>query len=471
MCQRMWCGRCYTSNPNHEFHVSDPEKLFSEEGDEDRLKAGWTHKDGDRNRYSNARDGDDLLVCFECDFCVFGKLKSRLPMADSSEDDFLMACIRRVILDAFWSRARSTVNANTSRAREMVRMSHDLGFNPPFEEPGPLPSHDHVGYRLAILMVAKSVKSGRHSETHVQWDTIRKFKSTHSNQSRSAKRANQSSLSLANYKGSNYDRISHEECGSIWFQRFTTGCRRRMGQDWRPNRALSNPLIHRVLNLTESRILLSTSKIEREKWVIAGAYFCFCYVLSLRSPEGLMVDLPGLFEFSEKRVDCVVIPLLGQVKGEDHTRHHLLHCVNRTKSGIHVRAWVKRLRALHSLNRRTSGPAFINSVTGLQCSTSEMNDLFQELLAEIFEEDRELFGIDIHAAADLPDKYNVFRSFRRGSESRAVSENVSEPDRYVVNRWRKKEKAGSGKVNHSIDQLYVDVSLAKDPFLRYTEAM
>ena len=210
-----------------------------------------------------------------------------------------------------------------------------------------------------------------------------------------------------------------------------------MGQDWRPNRALSNPLIHRVLNLTESRILLSTSKAEREKWVIAGIYFCFYYVLSLRSPEGLMVDLPGLIEFSEKRVDCVVIPLLGQVKGENHTRYHLRHCVNRAKSGIQVRAWVKRLRALHSHNRCTSGPAFINSVTGLHSSTSEMNDLSQELLAEIFEEDRELFGIDIRSAADLSDKYNVFRSFRRGSESRAVSENVSEPDRYVVNRWRK----------------------------------
>ena len=166
---------------------------------------------------------DDLLVCFDCDLCVFGKLKSRLPIVDSAEDDFLMACIRRVvILDAFWSRARSTVvNANTPRARERIQMSNDLGFNPPFKEPGPLPSHDHVVYRLAILMVSKSVQSGRDSETHVQWDMIRKFKSTHSNQSRSAKRANQSSLSLADYKGS---RISYEECGSIWFQRFTPGC-------------------------------------------------------------------------------------------------------------------------------------------------------------------------------------------------------------------------------------------------------
>ena len=467
----MWCGSCYTSDPSHDFHIADPENLFSEDGDEDRLRAGWKQKDGDRNRYANARNGDDLLVAFECDFCVFGKVKGRVPLPELPSDSFLMACIRRVILDAFWSRARSTVIANTTRAREMIQMSWDLGFDPPFEDPGPLPSHDHVGYRLAILMVAKSIKTGRHSDSHVQWDTIRKFKSTHSNQSRSAKRANQSTLCLADYKGSVYDRISHEECGSMWFQRFTTGCRRRMGQDWRPNRALSNELIHRILSLAESRIRSSVSKIDREKWVSAGAYFCFCYVLSLRSPEGLMLDLPGLIEFGDARLDYVVIPLLGQVKGEDHTRQHLLHCVNSTKSGLQVRAWVKRLRAIHTSNNRRVGPAIVNPTTGVQASTSEMNDLFLELLTETFDQGRELFGIDIRSASDIPDKYNVFRSFRRGSESRAVAENVSESDRYIVNRWRRKEKAGGGKVSHAIDQLYVDVSLAKDAFLRYTEAM
>ena len=135
-----------------------------------------------------------------------------------------MACIRRVILDAFWSRARSAVNTNTSRLREMVNLSQSLGFDPPVEDPGPFPSHDHVGYKVAILMVAKSNQAGRHSETHQQWDTIRKFKTTQSNQSRAGKRANESTLSLADYKGSTYDRISSEPCGSIWFQRFSAGC-------------------------------------------------------------------------------------------------------------------------------------------------------------------------------------------------------------------------------------------------------
>ncbi len=61
------------------------------------------------------------------------------------------------------------------------------------------------------------------------------------------------------------------------------------------------------------------------------------YVTSLRSPEGLMVDIPGLIQYGEASMSHVVIPLLvGQVKGEDHTRQHLLHCVNETSSGIQV---------------------------------------------------------------------------------------------------------------------------------------
>jgi hypothetical protein len=193
--------------------------------------------------------------------------------------------------------------------------------------------------------------------------------------------------------------------------------------------------------------------------------------VSLRSPEGLMIDVPGLLEFGEASSTHVVIPLLGQVKGEDHTRQHLLHCVNVTDSGIAVRNWVTRLKSAHVVMKRSSGPAFVNTETLKQSSTAEMNETFLELLSEIYEDDRDLFAVDVRTTSDLYDKYNVFRSFRRGSESRAVSANVSEGDRYIVNRWRKKERAGSSKISLSIDQYYVDISLAKDPFLRYTKAM
>ena len=122
------------------------------------------------------------------------------------------------------------------------------------------------------------------------------------------------------------------------------------------------------------------------------------------------------------------------------------------------------------MDGRTTGPVFING-DGIQSSTAEMNDVFHELMVELFHYRRELFDIEIKSESDISDKYNVYRSFRRGSESRAMSRKVIEADRYIVHRWRKKEAAGQNKVGHAIDQLYVDISLVKESFLRYTQAM
>jgi hypothetical protein len=100
-----------------------------------------------------------------------------------------------------------------------------------------------------------------------------------------------------------------------------------------------------------------------------------------------------------------------------------------------------------------------------------MNDLFFDVLAEIYKFAPKLVGVDVVEVRDLTDKYNVFRSFRRGPESRAVAMKVSEADRYVVNCWKKKESAGMGKVHHAIDPHYVDINMVNESFMRYTFAM
>ena len=319
-------------------------------------------------------------------------------------------------------------------------------------------------------MVVASFKAGRYAATHRQWDTIRRLRTAYSNQVRSSRIANQMCFSLADGKGLSYNRLSVEPCGSLWFQRFMAGCCKRMGQDWRPNRAISNALMIELLTAVETRVKDCITLDEQEKWLLAGGYFCICYVFSLRSPEGLMVDLEGLFEFNLPGRSPRIVPLLGRVKGEHHTRQHLLMSVNITESGFYVNQWVHRILTVHRYQFRSKGPAFINSEEN-QSTTSEMNELFLEVLSDIFETQPDLFAPDIKNTADLGDKYNVFRSFRRGSESRAVAQKVSEADRYIVHRWKRKENAGANRVNHPLDQHYVDISLVTDSFLRYMQAM
>jgi hypothetical protein len=470
----MWCGGCYSSLKTLNFHIASLSDTNGEDDDENRIQTGWKRRKGDTSRFETARDGDDLMISFECDTCIFTKLYQRLPLTggQDAKDDFAIACIRRITLDAFWSRAKSTISANTASMRAMVSSSiNDFGLpSGPCVDPGPFPNFDHCGYQVAMQMVAASLQEGRYSASHKQWDTVRRIRSVFSNQVKASALSNAYPLSLTDGKGSSFQRITQDPCGSLWFQRFTEGCRKRMGQDWRPNRAISVTLMTDLLKGVEQRATDASDANERFKWLMAGAYFCFCFVVSLRSPEGLLCDLEGVLEHFDDARPYVIIPLLGQVKGEHHSRQHLLPCVEETDSGIRVKVWMKRVMAVHSINGRVSGPLFVGR-DGLQSTTSDMNDLFQEILVELFETRRELFEVDIRTTFDIQEKYNVFRSFRRGSESRAVAQGVSEADRYVVHRWKRKEVSGNNKVSHPIDQLYVDISLVKESFLRYTQSM
>jgi hypothetical protein len=50
-----------------------------------------------------------------------------------------------------------------------------------------------------------------------------------------------------------------------------------------------------------------------------------------------------------------------------------------------------------------------------------------------------LFLADISSRADIEEKYNMFRSFCRGLDPRAIAINVGPIDIDIVNCWTKKE--------------------------------
>ena len=231
-----------------------------DEEDADRLVSGWTNKPEEKTRFKCGRDGDDLLVSFECDTCMFGKLSYRArPLMDCPKDLLAMACIRRINFDAFWSRAPRTVKTNTAQVRKMLEMSKALGLDGPFLPPGPLPVHDHCGYEVAMLVVFASLEKGKYSESHKQWDTIRKIRSAYSNHARAAAISNFDTLSLADNHGKSYERLAPDPCGSLWFQRFMAGCKKRMGQDWRPNKAVSVEIMADLLSTADRKVASEAS--------------------------------------------------------------------------------------------------------------------------------------------------------------------------------------------------------------------
>jgi hypothetical protein len=435
-----------------------------------RMQAAWGKKQRAPDDFLKGRDGDHAMVPFECDLCVFRKLRNRSPDPTSPPDKLLQACIRRVNLDAFWSRSTATVRGNRDKIDQAIGLSQTVGLLGPYEAEGPLPEEDHCGYEVAIEMVLQSRRPGRYSPDYTQFDTIRKLRSAFSNHCRAAAKANRVSLALGDQKG-HYQRLGSDPCSSFWFYRFIEGARVRMGQDWRPNKAISVELIILVLQLAELRALEAPTLNDQNRWLVFHSYVTVCYAVSLRGCEGFLLDLAGLNrKFEAGGTRYVVIALLGKIKGESDDRDHLLPCVPVTSSGVEVRSSVARLLEFKRARGQITGPA-ISDINGRVFSHRVMNDALLEILEELFDSHRELFPPSISSKEILRQRVQVYRTLRRTSDTRAIEKKVRQSDIDVVNRWKSLERADGNRPNRPMRQHYAELELLIGPFLRYTWAM
>ena len=74
-----------------------------------------------------------------------------------------MAAICRIDLDAFWSRATSTVRSNDVLVADSVRLSHLVGLTDPYASKVPFPGDDYFGYQISALIAIASRRPGRYS--------------------------------------------------------------------------------------------------------------------------------------------------------------------------------------------------------------------------------------------------------------------------------------------------------------------
>jgi hypothetical protein len=131
-CQQIWCGKCYTTKNELGFHIS---KLTEEEEfenahprDRPRMQKSWGRKARSEDDYLRERDGDCTLVPFKCDLCIFRKLaKVKLPQPGNPQHSLLMSCIRRLNLDAFWSRSTATVQGQRDKLKQGLALSSLVG--------------------------------------------------------------------------------------------------------------------------------------------------------------------------------------------------------------------------------------------------------------------------------------------------------------------------------------------------------
>jgi hypothetical protein len=246
-----------------------------------------------------------------------------------------------------------------------------------------------------------------------------------------------------------------------------------MGQDWRPNKALSTDLLLTYLRSIQNKIVESETISEENRWLVLGVYSVKTYVVSLRGSEGFLLDLGGLRVHGisgEKQPKYFLIPLMGKVKGEHHDRCHLLPCCFQTASGIRPYDWIRKLQDLKEKQGLMDGPA-ISDDKGRVLTSTIIDHGMHEVLEELYDKDRDLFPPSISSKEEIASSYHAFRSFRRSSDTRALNQGVNRDDIDLVNRWHQVEKADGNRPAFDMRHHYAQYELLVDPFLRYTSVM
>jgi len=193
----------------------------------------------------------------------------------------------------------------------------------------------------------------------------------------------------------------------------------------------------------------------------------FVSVVHCVVPRASCWTLHGLGQFLQKGredPDCpfIVIPLLGRFKGEEHFRQHLLISASKTGSGFQPRKWLEALVGLHQQEQRTQGPAICDDDSFIM-KQSVLNAAFLSCLEAVLEDSPELFPPGLSVS-----DYDVNRSIRRGSDSRAKALGTDLQDINAMNRWKVYEQAQGKRPLQSMSDSYADVELLRPMFIRYT---
>lgn len=417
-------------------------------------------------RYLFGRNGDNLITPFQCDWCHFENLTGRRPCSTDGKDQYLLKSIRRAQLDAFWATEPTTVSKNLSELRRGANIAGALGCKHGMFRPmGPYPLEDTFGMGPAVVMLQLSLKAGL-NDKHVQYNTVRRFRGAYSN----VYNASTSALTGTTMVGGT-KRLGVTNCPtySDWFTRFSRGCHIRMGDNTRPDRAISINIMVEIFRQLKHE-WQDPSKIRFEV-ALEGAYYIIAFCCALRGEEIGKADLAGIRKHFDPSGASdpphVVVALLGRFKGETGLGYHLMPLVIQTRSGLEPRKWIGRLLEFYKEKGIFHGP-FFRDEAGTALTPSDMSETFYRRLGYVQYFRPDLLARDV----DIEEVYGISRSFRRGSTSRATDRGVPPEVTDANNRWRKIERAKSMKASSlSMQEQYTDVNLTLNQLLRYSSEM
>ena len=456
-CNQVWCGACYTPHPLDRFYRYVPT-------DEDDYAWQTPTQDGVSVR---ARDGDHLVTPFQCDLCMFRNLTRRNPLQDSPKDDFLLCCIRRINLDSLWGRESATVEGTLRAAAQMLKQWELVGTTPALPPRGPYPVGDPFGFGVAIAMIVKSLSPGRYSN-YQQFETIRKLRAGFSNLYMSSPAGGECLRTMGGERAK-YS-LTDNPTQSLWFERFSKGCLRRMGQDVRQDWAITLECMHALQTRLEEEWQLASTLASQVGIAELGAFALIAFCGSFRGPEVFMTDLHGLRKYLMNNAGvpegCVIIPLLGQFKGETGERYHLTPMADVTNSGLQVKLWAKRLVFVRERQGRIRGPAFCDA-NGEVAKAKPIEQALMDMLVGIQEKNPQVIGAEV----DIYEQFGVSRSFRRGATSTARTRGVDDRQVTLINRWRSFEAGKGRRPQLAMQDHYSDIKIMIPELILFSKSL
>jgi hypothetical protein len=207
-----------------------------------------------------------------------------------------------------------------------------------------------------------------------------------------------------------------------------------MGQIWKPNQAFSTYLLLEVLKQIDNRIENSSSSRDVNRRTPLHTLSVVSY---------LIPRVSCLETHMEKGKEYLIVALRGKIKGAHEQWEHLLPCSPITSTGVDINASIDRLIKLKETQDRMSGPA-ISDEAGAIFSSQVMDDALHGVLEELFVNKGSLFPPTIENIDDLRKRYQVFRSFRQSSDTRALDQQVATTNIDIITavQQSKKQRAG-----------------------------
>jgi hypothetical protein len=459
----VWCSKCYRANSEDiNFHICLP---VNDEG------AVWRRRE-DNDRYVVARDGDMWCFSFQCDRCWFLNIQGREPQLNSPADVKLLKFIRRVNLDIFWSRERSTVNGTYYRIRRLINLALEMNIMPDIPTRGPWPLADTVGFQLSILILRASLDKGRYSSTHQEFNTVRRLRSAYHAAFDSSYMGVVNQGCFTANKGKVYH-LTESPSSLLLHVRFIEGLESRMGKMVKKQSGLDAKAALKILENCEGDLKSHQVSDDRKRSLLMfGSYLALSWGYSLRGNEGFMLEGSNLCKYINEGLNhstsYVLAPLLGRFKNE--VGEHLQLCVLVSKSsylGFKFRWWLERLVGLLKLEGKdkTAGPAFYDE-EGYAIRSSKMDEEF------IFQLERVQLETDIIPRdIEVAEHFGIFRSIRIGSETWATERKVEPQTINLIHRWSTFERNRGSRPNMNMMDHYLDVKLVLDKYLEYSKAL